>query len=135
MKKMQKSLKEMVSKIKTNSSNINDQSENLSSVSEEIASASQNVTEAINEIAKGTSSQAEDLVNVTDILNEFSDKFSGIVREVQAIDSGSREISLMAKDSSSEMNVLGTSVITVGDSFKRFGGKISWTWKRCKQNK
>ena len=86
--------------------------------------SSQNVAEAINEIAKGTGSQSEDLINVTEILNEFSDKLSGMVSEIQVVDSNSREISLMANESSSEMNELNQSVTKVSDSFKTFNGKI-----------
>jgi methyl-accepting chemotaxis protein len=70
----------------------------------EIASVSQNVAEAISEITKGTSSQSEDLIHITEILNEFSDKLSGMVKEIQVVDSNSREISTMANDSSNEMN-------------------------------
>jgi Methyl-accepting chemotaxis protein len=124
MKVMQESLKGMISRIKENSSNINMQSQNLSSVADEIASSSQNVTEAISEIAKGTSSQSENLINVTDILNEFSNKLSRMVSEIQVVDSNSREISLMAKESSSEMGELNQSVTKVSNSFKTFNGKI-----------
>ncbi|GKX67662.1 methyl-accepting chemotaxis protein [Inconstantimicrobium mannanitabidum] len=124
MKVMQESLKGMINRIKQNSENINMQSENLSSVSEEIASSSQNVTEAINEIAQGTSSQSEDLMNVTEILNDFSDKLSGMVGEIQVVDSNSRDISLMAKESSNEMNELNESVTKVSTSFKDFNRKI-----------
>jgi methyl-accepting chemotaxis protein len=124
MKMMQESLRGMIGRIKENSSNINTQSENLASVAEEISSSSQNVTEAITQIAQGTSSQSQDLINVTDILNDFSDKLSSMVSEIQVVDSNSREISLMAKSSSNEMNELNQSVTKVSNSFKTFNGKI-----------
>ncbi|OOM16033.1 methyl-accepting chemotaxis protein [Clostridium saccharobutylicum] len=124
MKMMQESLREMIERIKESSSSINEQSENLSSISEEIASASQNVTEAISEVAEGTGNQSEQLIQVTEILNEFSDKLSGMVREIQVVDSNSRQISSMANDSSNEMNVLNTSVANVSNSFKDFYNKI-----------
>ncbi|PRR83638.1 methyl-accepting chemotaxis protein [Clostridium vincentii] len=124
MKVMQDSLRGMINGIKGNSSNINIQSENLSAVAEEISSSTQNVAEAINEIAKGTSSQADDLINVTEILNDFSDKLSGMVSEIQVVDSNSRGISVMANESSSEMNELNQSVTKVSHSFKSFNGKI-----------
>lgn len=124
MKVMQESLRGMINRIKENSANIDMQSESLSAVAEEIASSSQNVTEAINEIAKGTSSQSEDLVNVTDILNHFSGNLSRMVGEIQVIGSNSREISLMAEESSSEMSELNGSVTKVSNSFKTFNGKI-----------
>jgi methyl-accepting chemotaxis protein len=125
MQTMQHSLRQMINKIKDNSSNINMQSENLSSVAEEISSSSQNVAEAINQIAQGTGSQSQDLINVTEILNEFSNKLSGMVSEIQVVDSNSREISSMANESSSEMNRLNQSVTKVSDSFKAFNLKIT----------
>ncbi|NOV83432.1 methyl-accepting chemotaxis protein [Clostridium saccharobutylicum] len=125
MKIMQESLREMIERIKESSSSINGQSENLSSISEEIASASQNVTAAITEVAEGTGNQSEQLIQVTEILNEFSHKLSGMVREIQVVDSNSRQISSMANDSSNEMNVLNTSVANVSNSFKDFYNKIS----------
>ena len=124
MKIMQDAFRKMINQIKENSSNINMQSENLSSVAEEISSSSQNVAEAINEIAQGTGSQSEDLIHATEILNEFSNKLSGMVGEIQAVDSNSRDINLMANDSSMEMNKLNQSVRKVSDSFKTFNGKI-----------
>ncbi|WP_026889039.1 methyl-accepting chemotaxis protein [Clostridium beijerinckii] len=124
MKSMQESLRAMIEKIKENSSNIDGQSENLSSISKEIANVSQNVTEAISEVAKGTSNQSEELIHITEILNEFSDKLSEMVREIQVVDSNSREISLMANDSSTEMNRLNQSVTNVSNSFKDFNDKI-----------
>ena len=124
MKTMQHSLRQMINRIKENSSNINMQSENLSSVAEEISSSSQNVAEAINEIAQGTGSQSEDLINVTEIIDKFSNKLSLMVSEIQVVDSNSREISLMANESNDEMNKLNRSVTKVGESFKTFNGKI-----------
>ncbi|AQS09947.1 methyl-accepting chemotaxis protein McpB [Clostridium saccharobutylicum] len=124
IKVMQESLGTMIKKIKDNASNINAQSENLSFVSEEIASVSQNVTEAISEIAKDTSTQSEELIHITEILNEFSYKLSEMVRGIQVVDSNSRKINLMANESSIEMNALNQSVTKVSSSFKTFSGKI-----------
>ncbi|WP_032120495.1 methyl-accepting chemotaxis protein [Clostridium amazonitimonense] len=124
MKIMQDSLRNMINGIKEVSSNINMQSENLSSVSEEIASSSQNVAEVINEIAKGTGSQSEDLINITEILDDFSYKLSQMVKEIQDLDSNARKIILMANNSSGEMDKLNQSVTNVGDLFKTFSGKV-----------
>lgn len=124
MKVMQESLGIMIKKVKENSLSINNQSENLSSISEEIASVSENVTEAISEVAKGTGEQSEELILITDILNEFSDNLSEVVREIQNVDSNAREIGTMANNSSSEMNVLNQSVLNISNSFKVFYNKI-----------
>jgi len=125
MKVMQHSLRQMINTIKENSSNINIQSENLSSVAEEISSSSENVAQAINEIAKGTGTQADDLINVTELINDFSKKLSAMVNEIQVVDSNSREISTMANESNNEMNKLNESVTMVSKSFKAFNGKVT----------
>ena len=125
MKVMQESLGRMIKQVKDNSLNINTQSENLSAISEEIANVSQNVTEAISEIAKGTSNQSEDLIQITEIINEFSDKLSAMVREIQNVDSNSRDIGIMANDSSSEMNGLNQSVTNISTTFKVLSNKIA----------
>ncbi|MFA9376672.1 MAG: methyl-accepting chemotaxis protein [Lachnotalea sp.] len=124
MKMMQESLGIMVRKIKENSSSINAQSDNLSSVSEEIASVSEGVTDAISDIAAGTSNQSKDLIGITELLNEFSNKLSGMVMDIQGVDSNSREISTMANNSSSEMNELNQSVTNISNLFKEFANKI-----------
>ncbi|WP_234123911.1 methyl-accepting chemotaxis protein [Clostridium hydrogenum] len=124
MKVMQQQLSSMISRIKQNSASIDNQAENLSSIAEEMASSSQSVTEAIGDVTQGTSSQSENLIDITDNLNDFSGKLSNMVEEIQAVDTNSRKISLMAKESSAEMEELNHSVTKVGTSFKDFNSKI-----------
>lgn len=124
MKSMQESLREMIGKIKENSLSISEQSENLSSVSEEIANVSQNVTGAISGVAQGASNQSEELIHISEILDEFSNKLSRMVTEIQVVDKNSREISLMAGGSSSEMNELNRSVSNASNLLKEFYRKI-----------
>ncbi|OAV41022.1 methyl-accepting chemotaxis protein [Clostridium saccharobutylicum] len=47
-----------------------------------------------------------------------------MVKEIQVVDSNSREIGSMASDSSNEMNELNISVTNIGKSFKEFYNKI-----------
>ncbi len=124
MKVMQDSLRKMIKKIKENSSNINEQAENLSSVSKDISSVSKNVTEAISKVSKGISSESDELIYITKILDEFSNKLSKMVSEIETIDSSSREISTMATVSSTEMNKLSQLVTNVSNSFREFYNKI-----------
>lgn len=125
MKEMQEAIGQMIRNIRDTSSDINKQSEGLTSVTEEIAQASQNVTETITEVAKGTNNQSEELVLITDILEQFVEKLANMVREIQAVGDSSKEINVMATDSSDEMNLLNQSVIKVSQSFKEFSSKIT----------
>ena len=124
MKLMQDSLRQMIQNIKNNTSTINLQAENLSSVAEEISSVSENVTVAITEIAQGTSSQSEDLIKITDILNEFSDKLSKMVYDIHVIEENSKEIIIMATQSTSKMNTVNKSCDKIGLTSKEFYDKI-----------
>lgn len=133
MKVMQESLGAMIKKIKNNSENINFRSENLTAISEQIANVSENVTEAISDITKGTGSQSEDLMLIVTILNEFSDKLSEMVKEIQDVDSNSKQINIMANNSSNDMNELNKSVINVSTSFKSFYDKIKTLGENIKQ--
>jgi methyl-accepting chemotaxis protein len=121
---MQESIKGMINKIKENSLDISNQSENLTSVTDEIAHVSQNVTETISEVARGTNSQSEDLIQITGILEQFNNKITGMGDEIEAVGTNSREISIMAADSSNEMNLLNQSVMDISNSFKEFYSKI-----------
>lgn len=124
MKSMQDSLRTMIKKIKDNSFNINVQSENLSAISEEIASVSESSVQSTSEIAQGINTQSQDLMQMTEILNEFGNKLSEMLGEIKVVDSNSREISIMANDSSTEMNGLNQSVKNISNSFKAFNSKI-----------
>lgn len=133
MKSMQESLGVMIKKIKENSSKINSQSDNLSSISVELASSSENVSDAISEVAKGASNQSEELIHITEIFDEFSNKLSEMSKEIQVVDLNAREISNMASDSSNEMNGLNNSVAHVSDSSKEFSKKIITLGKDIKE--
>lgn len=124
MQEMQDSLKLMISTIKKNSSDVNDQSKNLSTVTEEIAHVSQNVTDTITEVALGTSSQSEDLIQITGILDQFNDKLSKMDKEILAISQNSSDISIMITDSNSEINELNQSVTNISSSYKEFYNRI-----------
>ncbi len=124
MKAMQESIGSMILKIKEKSEEINKQSENLTSVTGEIADSSQNVTEAITEIARGTNSESEDLIIITDVLDQFNHKLTKIVDEIQEVSASSKEISAMALDSSNETGLLNQSVANVNNSYQSFYQRV-----------
>lgn len=124
MQSMSQSLRSMIQGIKGNSLNIGAESENLSTAADEISSVSQNVAEAINDIARGTSSQSEDLMTISEILNEFGNKVIQIVNEIREVDKTSKDINEKANHSSDEMALLTESVANVGNVFNTFSEKI-----------
>lgn len=122
---MQSSLKAMITKIKNNSININSQSKNLASVSDEMSSATENVASAIQEVARATGGQAEDLVGITQVINNFGIEIENIVKAIKEVEIKSMGINSLANDSNSSMESLMASVTKVGSSFKEFASKIT----------
>lgn len=124
MHDMQKSLGGMVKAVKENSSSIDKEASDLSMVAEKMSSASSEVTGAIHEVAVGTGNQAGELINITNILNEFGMELEKIVEAIKEIDMNTADMSNMAKDSSNSMNVLITSINNISSAFNNFAEKI-----------
>ena len=122
---MQNSIREMIRNIKENSISVDSQSESLAAVSEEMTSTSENVSNAIQEVARGTGSQSENLLNITGVLNHFGEAINKMVIDINNIDANTRSVNSMASESNEDMKELIDSVNKMSSSFKEFIEKIS----------
>lgn len=122
---MHSSIKSIIVSVTESSNNIDTQSDSLSAVAQQMSSSSENVTNAILNVAKGTGSQAEDLVHIVGILNNFGGELEGIVTSINDMDENSKEISIMANGSNDNMTNLSESVSKISETFTEFIGKIS----------
>lgn len=125
LKKMLGDLSSIVSSVKQNSQRIDESSQSLAASAEEMASSSDNVALTIQDVAKGTGSQAEELVEIIDTLNRFGEQLGNIVQAINDVDANSRSINLMADKSNISMKSLMDSVNMVNDSFSSFISKIT----------
>lgn len=125
MQHMQESLKEMIGSVKRSASDVSDNSANLSATAGEIANASQNVTDSIASVTHGTGIQTENITNIIHILNDFGDKLSDMVGDIDGVNTNSKQIGDMAQDSNAEMIELNNSIDHISDMFKEFSMKIS----------
>ncbi len=121
---MRNSIVNMLEDIKVSSVNIDSQAEKLTSASEEVACSSENVSIAINDVAKGTVGQAEDLVDITNILQNFSDKLKDMVSIISDVNLGTNNIKTMADCSNKDMSNVVKSVNNVNEAFKNLISKI-----------
>lgn len=124
MSTMQNSIKEMLKISKDSSLIIDKDSTELSHISQEMASSSNNVASSIQEVASGISSQADDLIEITSILNNFSNKLEDIVYNIKDVDKNALSMSELANDSSSNMNLLMDAVSGISLSFKTLSDRI-----------
>lgn len=122
---MQQEVRQIVIGIKDVCQSIDHQLNNLSAVSEEMAASTQEVSTAIQDVATGTSSQAEELADISGILNRFGGELEGIVQSIKDIEVNSKDINNRASVSSSNMTVLSQSVNRTNGVFKEFTEKIS----------
>ncbi|BCZ46369.1 methyl-accepting chemotaxis protein [Clostridium gelidum] len=124
MSTMQNSIKEMLKISKDSSSIIDKDSTDLSHISQEMASSSNNVASSIQEVSSGISSQADNLIEITSILNNFGNKLEDIVYNINDVDKNTLSMNELATDSSSNMNSLMAAVNGISLSFKKLSDKI-----------
>ncbi|MDD2970215.1 MAG: methyl-accepting chemotaxis protein [Lachnospiraceae bacterium] len=125
-------MKEMIEIIQANSGEIDQNAENLGQVSEEMSGATADVASSIHNISKGAGEQAEELVRINDITNNFGLKLEGIVGIFEGINTNTHAINELAQKSTTEMDelanamnrILGTSK-TNADNMKAWGEKIN----------
>lgn len=122
---MQNSIKNMLKASKDTALEVKNGSEDLSNISQEMASSSTTVADSIQEVASGINAQANDLMEITYILNSFSDRLEGIVSNVQEVDSNTSSMSDLAVDSSGNMKLLMGAVNEISQSFKKLSSMIS----------
>ncbi|ADL50347.1 methyl-accepting chemotaxis protein [Clostridium cellulovorans] len=121
---MQKSLKAIVTNIKKVTGEVYENSENLLAISEEMSATSDNISHAVQEMASGSTSQAQDLSTVTEALNDFGDKIEDTKESVSVIYNGSVEIGNMTSSSNEDMKNVVNSINSVKSEFDGFTHKI-----------
>ena len=114
---MKNSIINIINDIKDSSSSIDNQTEKLSTIGDELLASSNNISIAIDDVAKGTVSQASDLVDIIEILEEFSLKIESMVRIIKDVNVSTDNIKLMAYDSNKDMENVITSVNNVNNAF------------------
>lgn len=125
MKNMQESLKGLISEMMKATDNILEDSDKLESISENMTASSNGVSLAIQEVAKGTSGQAEDLVKISGTINDFGDDIDYMVEAIKDIDGSTNDINDMAVSSNTKMQLLIQSIDKMGELFNGFEAKIS----------
>lgn len=115
----------LLKSIRDVSTNIDGQSENLSAMSQEMSSSSGSVASSIQDVAKGTSSQAQDLIEINTILDRFGNNLDGLIKSIGNVDKNSRGIHSMANENRENMETLVETIQKIGNSFENFMSKIS----------
>ena len=100
------------------------QSETLSAVSQELAASSQVITNSVEEVSKGSSDQAGELMNISTTISNFGLEIDQSVIDIQKINSKMRLVDLKAIDNSKDLMALEDSVKNINLSFDNIRKKI-----------
>lgn len=101
-----------------------EETENLLALSQEMASSSEVVDCTIEEIAKGSNSQAQELLGINKTLQGFGMKVDETVIRVEGVYSDADLISISAKEGDRDLKVLGEFVSDINSSFEDVRNKI-----------
>ncbi|KGK87297.1 methyl-accepting chemotaxis protein [Clostridium sp. HMP27] len=101
-----------------------EETENLLALSQEMASSSEVVDCTIEEIAKGSNSQAQELLGINKTLQGFGMKVDETVIRVEGVYSDADLISVSAKEGNRDLKVLGEFVSDINSSFEDVRNKI-----------
>lgn len=119
------SVGKMIYNIKENSREIQTSSKGLVRISEEFNESSQNIYIAIDQVAGGASQQAEDLIDIVNMLENFSEGLEEINGFIGEVDSLSEDISKKADVSNEDMKDIRLSLDELVNNFRGFTLKIS----------
>ncbi|WP_238906903.1 methyl-accepting chemotaxis protein [Clostridium sp. YIM B02506] len=118
-------ISETIKLIKNNSEEISRKSENLAATAEEMSASSTNVNFAIQEVAKGTTGQSEEIMNINGILSDFSNDLDEIVSAIRVIETNSKTSETLVNSSEQYVQALMKSIDEVSTKFKDVVSKIN----------
>ncbi len=122
---MKQSVSSMIGSVRDNSYDITAKSQGLNGLSEDMLSVFSGVTRSLEETNSGIEAQSIHLMDISTILNDFSEKIDGISENVKDIDKEAGEIGMMSTKGNSEMEDLNQSIGQIRETFKNFESKIS----------
>ena len=124
LQQMQNSVRGMLGNVKENSILVEAETESLFTSAEEIAASSSEVADAIQDVAKGTSGQAQELSDISVVINSFGIEVQQIVASLKEVYESSSGVNNMASESGIKMQKLMDSVANIGKNFNQFSNMI-----------
>lgn len=114
----------MMKGIKDNSGKIDNQATGLAAISEEMSALTSNIVTAIGEVAKGTSSQAGDLVEISSDLDEFGNDINEVNNNIVTINNLTMEIGEKSSNSNEELRDLLDVIKDLNNNFNAFSASL-----------
>jgi methyl-accepting chemotaxis protein len=106
------------------SKDIGEMAATLSSTSQEMSASTNEVANAIQDVAKGASSQAEELMNVVNVVSEFSKELETIHEKLELVTKNTSETENKAGYGKNQLDLLMDSIVQIKDSFSIVHSKV-----------
>lgn len=103
---------------------VNVESKTLSQISNEMSLTSQNVSAVIQEVAQSSTTQASEIMNMTEVLNDLGQSIEHIVLLMGNLYKRSNTIKVKSTKSSSSIDTLLTTIVGLNSHFKDVSAKI-----------
>lgn len=106
------------------SKTIGEMAATLSATSEEMSASTNEVATAIQDVARGASSQAEELMNVVNVVSDFSRELETIQQKLELVTKNTYETEEKAGYGKNQLDLLMDSIVQIKESFERVQSKI-----------
>ncbi|WP_291652152.1 methyl-accepting chemotaxis protein [Clostridium sp.] len=120
IKSSKSEVENMIIGIQNLSNDTLEDSANLAYISEEFSNSTENIYLSINEVAKGTSKQSNELLNIVKIVNKLGDSIKEAELNIKRIKNVSEEIDSDSEKSNEDMRNLIESINTFDKKFSVF---------------
>ncbi|SCY81985.1 methyl-accepting chemotaxis protein [Alkaliphilus peptidifermentans] len=115
----------MLTEVKGRSFKVNQHCQELATVSEQMASSSEEVAITIQEIAKGSVTQTEELNNINHIIVPFNDKLQKMVSSINEVNSYTQKTDTMVSDGNETLQDLVESINKFNELFIEVREKVN----------
>lgn len=115
---------DIIHTVAESSTKVERQTENLFNVSYEITSSAETVAASIEEVSTATTTQSQEMVNLTDILNHLDIKIEETTHIMNALNSNVKGVDSKVRESNDVLRIFEKSVLDISDSFVDVGIKI-----------
>lgn len=119
-----KNIKDSISGVKNNGLEINESASALSETSNEMVTAVNEVSSAIQEVANGASSQAQDLVDVVNLVSDLTKELDATKDRLVKATKEVKNAEAKAVDGNSQVDVLIGTLVSVKEAFDKVVEKV-----------
>lgn len=117
---MQNSIKDMLSVVGVSSNEIQNKGQEINNTSKEIKESAKQVSLAIHDVSQGALNQAEDLMDINNKLNLFSDQIDNMVKDISKLEENSKAAKDINDNNKQIMNELLDASDNVDKNVKNF---------------